>query len=122
MYFDAEMKSIQTSSAINMKTFDTSASINLKPPPIDRHKSFDDDDFSKKPIVVKKTVTAPINVTAYSIADLQVATGSFSVENLLGEGSFGRVYRAQFNDGKVHFLPNNSIGCVSLGWRDIMSS
>ncbi|KAF3451938.1 hypothetical protein FNV43_RR08034 [Rhamnella rubrinervis] len=96
-----EMKSIQTSSTINTKTFDTSASINLKPPPIDRHKSFDDDDFSKKPIVVKKTVTAPINVTSYSIADLQVATGSFSVENLLGEGSFGRVYRAQFNDGKV---------------------
>lgn len=115
------MKSIQTTSAINTKTFDTSASINLKPPPIDRHKSFDEDDFSKKPVVAKKTVTAPTNVTSYSIADLQVATGSFSVENLLGEGSFGRVYRAQFSDGKVHFLPNNSIVCVVLCWRDTMS-
>ncbi|GAV87311.1 LRR_1 domain-containing protein/Pkinase_Tyr domain-containing protein/LRRNT_2 domain-containing protein/LRR_4 domain-containing protein/LRR_6 domain-containing protein [Cephalotus follicularis] len=96
-----EMKSIQTSSAVKTKTFDTSASINLRPPPIDRHKSFDEDDYPKKPIVVKKAVSAPVNVPSYSIADLQMATGSFSVENLLGEGSFGRVYRARFDDGKV---------------------
>ncbi|KAJ4717682.1 Strubbelig-receptor family protein [Melia azedarach] len=96
-----EMKSVQTSSAIDTKKFDTMASINLRPPPIDRHKSFDEEDFSNKPVVVKKTVTAPTNVTLYSIADLQMATGSFNVENLLGEGTFGRVYRAQFDDGKV---------------------
>ncbi|XVF87006.1 hypothetical protein PTKIN_Ptkin18bG0085900 [Pterospermum kingtungense] len=96
-----EMKSVQSSSSIDSKTFDTSASINLRPPPVDRHKSFDEEDFSKKPIVVKKAVPAPTNVISYSIADLQMATGSFSVENLLGEGSFGRVYRAQFDDGKV---------------------
>uniref|UniRef100_A0A2N9G9D0 Protein kinase domain-containing protein n=1 Tax=Fagus sylvatica TaxID=28930 RepID=A0A2N9G9D0_FAGSY len=106
------MKSIQSSSTVNTKAFDTAASlnltfdttpsINLRPPPIDRHKSFDEDDFSKKPIVAKKAYAAPINVTSYSVADLQMATGSFSVENLLGEGSFGRVYRAQFDDGKLH--------------------
>ncbi|KAK4839652.1 hypothetical protein QYF36_023714 [Acer negundo] len=97
----AEMKSVQTSSTINTKKFDTSASINLRPPPSDRHKSLDEEDFSNKPIVVKKAVIAPTNVTSYSIADLQMATGSFSIENLLGEGTFGRVYRAQFDDGKV---------------------
>ncbi|XP_054781215.1 protein STRUBBELIG-RECEPTOR FAMILY 7-like [Prosopis cineraria] len=96
-----EMKSMQTSSVPDTKTFVPSASFNLKPPPIDRHKSFDEDEFSKKPDIVKKTVTAPANVTLYSIADLQIATGSFSVDNLLGEGSFGRVYRAQFDDGEV---------------------
>ncbi|XWS16091.1 hypothetical protein CRYUN_Cryun34aG0056000 [Craigia yunnanensis] len=96
-----EMKSIQSSSSLDTKTFDMPASINLRPPPVDRHKSFDEEDFSKKPIVVKKAVPAPTNVISYSIADLQMATGSFSVENLLGEGSFGRVYRAQFDDGKV---------------------
>ncbi|XP_012068778.1 protein STRUBBELIG-RECEPTOR FAMILY 6 [Jatropha curcas] len=96
-----EMKSVQTSSTVNTKTFDTSASINLRPPPIDRNKSFDEDDFSKKPIVVKKPVRAPVNVTSYSVADLQIATGSFSIDHLLGEGSFGRVYRAHFDDGKV---------------------
>ncbi|CAK9163817.1 unnamed protein product [Ilex paraguariensis] len=96
-----EMKSIQTSSTADIKTFETSVSINLRPPPIDRHKSFDEEDFSAKPIVPKKVSTAPINVRSYSIADLQMATDSFSVENLIGEGSIGRVYRAQFDDGKV---------------------
>ncbi|CAI0419347.1 unnamed protein product [Linum tenue] len=67
----------------------------LKPPPIDRTKSFDEDESVKKH-VVKKRVAAPVNVTTYSIADLQLATGSFSIEHLLGEGSFGRVYRAHF--------------------------
>ncbi|TKY64184.1 STRUBBELIG-RECEPTOR FAMILY 7 [Spatholobus suberectus] len=103
-----EMHSMQSSSVIDLKTFDTPAApIGLKPPPVDRHKSFDEDEFSKKPTIVnkpirvKKTVTAPANVKSYSIADLQIATGSFSVDQLLGEGSFGRVYRAQFDDGKV---------------------
>lgn len=96
-----ENKSIQTSSAFETKTFDSVPAINLRPPPADRNKSFDEDDFPKKLSVVKKVATVPANVTSFSIADLQMATGSFSVENLLGEGSFGRVYRAQFDDGKV---------------------
>ncbi|KAE8725846.1 Protein STRUBBELIG-RECEPTOR FAMILY 5 [Hibiscus syriacus] len=96
-----EMKSIQYSSSADTKTFDTAPSINLRPPPVDRHKSFDEENFSKNPIVVKKAVPAPENVTSYSIADLQMATGSFSLEYLLGEGSFGCVYQAQFEDGKV---------------------
>ncbi|XP_028796256.1 protein STRUBBELIG-RECEPTOR FAMILY 7-like [Neltuma alba] len=97
-----EVKSVQPPSVVDMKTFDTSASVNIKPPPIERHKSFDEDEFSKKPIIVKKTVKAPANVKSYSIADLQIATGSFSMDHLLGEGSFGRVYRAHSDDGKVH--------------------
>ncbi|WCJ39280.1 STRUBBELIG-receptor family 7 [Euphorbia peplus] len=98
-----EMKSVQTSSAAATKTFDTSASFNLRPPPSDRHKSFDENDSPKMPVVVvkKKPVAAPTNVTSFSIADLQIATGSFSIEHLLGEGSFGRVYRAHFDDGRV---------------------
>ncbi|KAK7389714.1 hypothetical protein VNO78_24989 [Psophocarpus tetragonolobus] len=103
-----EVNSMQASSVIDLKTFDTSAApISLKPPPFDRHKSFDEDEFSNMPAIVnksikvKKTIKAPANVKSYSIADLQVASGSFSVDQLLGEGSFGRVYRAQFDDGKV---------------------
>ncbi|OIW17238.1 hypothetical protein TanjilG_27435 [Lupinus angustifolius] len=117
---------LQTSSVIDTKMFDTSSSINLKPPPIDRHKSFDENELSKKPVVVKKTVTAPANLKSYSIADLQIATGSFSVDHLVGEGSFGRVYRAQFDDGKVlavkkidsSVLPNN----LSEDFTDIVSN
>ncbi|KAI5440675.1 Protein STRUBBELIG-REPTOR FAMILY 6 [Lathyrus oleraceus] len=96
-----EVTSVQTSSVHDLKKFDTSASINLKPPPIDRHKSFDNNEVSINSPIVKKTVTPPADVQSYSIADLQITTGSFSMDHLVGEGSFGRVYRAQFNDGKV---------------------
>lgn len=77
--------------------------MNLRPPPAERHKSFDEDDSTpRKPIVTKKpAVVLPSNVEAYTVADLQTATNSFSVDNLLGEGTFGRVYRAQFDDRKV---------------------
>ncbi|KAA8529864.1 hypothetical protein F0562_034532 [Nyssa sinensis] len=54
-----------------------------------------------KPIVAKKVNTAPTNAISYSIADLQMAMGSFSMENFIGEGSIGCVHQAQFDDGKV---------------------
>ncbi|XP_028088380.1 LOW QUALITY PROTEIN: protein STRUBBELIG-RECEPTOR FAMILY 6 [Camellia sinensis] len=123
-----EAQAIQTPSTVMTKTFETSASINLRPPPIDRHKSFDEDDFSRKPIVPivpKKVHTPPVNAMSYSIADLQMATDSFSVETLVGEGSIGCVYRAQFDDGKVlavkkinsSALPNH----LSEDFMDIVS-
>ncbi|XP_052183369.1 protein STRUBBELIG-RECEPTOR FAMILY 7 [Diospyros lotus] len=93
-----EMKSTQPSSTVNTIMHEPPASINLRPPP---QKSFDEDDFSRKPIVTKKVPKAPINAISYSIADLQMATDSFSIETLIGEGSIGRVFRAQFDDGKV---------------------
>ncbi|PPD99686.1 hypothetical protein GOBAR_DD03326 [Gossypium barbadense] len=100
-----EIKSVKSSSSFDSQALDTPISISLRPPPIDRHKSFDDEEFSKKPVVVKKAVPAPTNVTSYSIADLQIATGSFSVENLLGEGSFGRVLAVKKIDSSA--LPSN---------------
>lgn len=53
-----------------------------------------------------KRVKSPITATSYSVATLQTATNSFSQDNLVGEGSLGRVYRAEFSNGKVilHFL------------------
>ncbi|KAI3684113.1 hypothetical protein L6452_33332 [Arctium lappa] len=93
-----EMKPV---SMVDTKTFETPAAIYLKPPPMDSHKSFDDNDFSAKPIVPKKVSVAPPDAMSYSIADLQIATDSFSAENLIGEGSTGRVFRAKFEDGKV---------------------
>lgn len=47
----------------------------------------------------RKSVT--ICTTVYSVADLQMATGSFAADNLVGEGFVGRVYRAKFDDGRV---------------------
>ncbi|XP_010487232.1 PREDICTED: protein STRUBBELIG-RECEPTOR FAMILY 7-like [Camelina sativa] len=101
--FHQENKSVQNPPLVETKKLDTSLSMNLRPPPAERHKSFDDDDSTmRKPIVAKKAaVVVPSNVNTYTVADLQIATNSFSVDNLLGEGTFGRVYRAQFDDGKV---------------------
>ncbi|KAK4731610.1 hypothetical protein R3W88_024598 [Solanum pinnatisectum] len=76
--------------------------VKLRPPPIERHKSFDEADIAAKPIVPPKKVNTPkIDASQYSIADLQMAIDSFNVDSLIGEGSFGRVYRVQFDDGKV---------------------
>lgn len=105
------MKSVHSSSSINTTTLDPVPLVTLKPPPLDRTKSFDDEDLSIKPVVTKIPTPVPENVKLYSIADLQMATDSFSVENLIGEGSIGRVYRAQFDDGKV-YAPNPFI-CYS---------
>jgi len=75
--------------------------MNLKPPSkIELHKSFDENDPTNKP-ATKKVNLSSIRATAYTVADLQVATESFSADNLVGEGSFGRVYRAQLSDQKV---------------------
>jgi hypothetical protein len=100
------MKPIYESTAVDIESLASPASINLKPPPkIEQNKSFDDDDddFSNKPVAKKSNIT-PIKATVYSVADLQMATDSFSFDNLVGEGTFGRVYRAQFNDGKVCYI------------------
>lgn len=95
-----ETKSVHAPSTISAKTFETPTPISLRPPPIERHKSFDEESFSKKPIA-KKVNAEEIDAKLYSVAELQMATGSFSAECLIGEGSLGRAYRAQFDDGKV---------------------
>lgn len=43
-----------------------------------------------------KRVKSPITATSYTVASLQTATNSFSQENIVGEGSLGRVYKAEF--------------------------
>lgn len=103
--FSVEVKKIQTFSSSEARTLPPPAPLSLKPPPIDRHKSFDEGDFSDKPNV-KKVNSPSIKAAIYSVADLQIATDSFSIYNLVGEGSFGRVYKAQFGDGKVSLASN----------------
>lgn len=48
-----------------------------------------------------RSVKVLVPAEAYSVADLQAATNSFAQENLIGEGSLGRVYRGEFPDGQV---------------------
>ncbi|KAL6575866.1 hypothetical protein OROHE_000337 [Orobanche hederae] len=50
----------------------------------------------RKSFSKSKTV---IGAKTYTVAELQIATNNFSEENLIGEGSLGSVYRAEFPDG-----------------------
>ncbi|KAK9281399.1 hypothetical protein L1049_004299 [Liquidambar formosana] len=93
-----ELKSLDSSSAIDVRALQTSPSIGLKPPPSDRINSFNDAEFENR-LKVKKSTS--IRATCHSLADLQTATGNFATGRLLGEGSIGRVYRAKYADGKV---------------------
>ncbi|KAK6149203.1 hypothetical protein DH2020_016728 [Rehmannia glutinosa] len=52
-----------------------------------------------------KTKTT-IGAKVYTVAELQIATNSFSEENLIGEGSLGSVYRAEFPDGTILAVKN----------------
>ncbi|KAK3151840.1 hypothetical protein QOZ80_3AG0251310 [Eleusine coracana subsp. coracana] len=78
-----------------------SLSMNLRPPSkIELHKSFDENDPTSKP-VAKEINISSIRATVYTVADLQVATESFNADNLVGEGSFGCVYRARLPYQKI---------------------
>lgn len=43
----------------------------------------------------------PAKTKTYTVAELESATNKYSEENLLGEGSLGSVYKAEFPDGQV---------------------
>ncbi|KAK4410456.1 protein STRUBBELIG-RECEPTOR FAMILY 6 [Sesamum angolense] len=95
------INTVQSSSMTG--TTETPVVIDLKPPPVDDDlKSLDDDDIFTPPVPPpKKVKKGPINAKVYSVAELQIATDSFSADNLIGEGTLGRVYRAQLDDGQV---------------------
>lgn len=75
----------------------SAAVIDLKPPPADV--SVAERVPSKNGSI--RRIKSPITATSYTVASLQTATNSFGQENLIGEGSLGRVYRADFPNGKV---------------------
>nr|CAB3449158.1 unnamed protein product [Digitaria exilis] len=60
----------------------------------------------------------PITATPYTVASLQVATNSFCQDSLLGEGSLGRVYKADFPNGKVLALKKIDSAALSLQEED----
>lgn len=51
-----------------------------------------------------KRCRLPVRTKIYTLTELQSTTNKFSQENLLGEGSLGAVYRAEFPDGQVKIM------------------
>ncbi|XP_021283497.1 protein STRUBBELIG-RECEPTOR FAMILY 2 [Herrania umbratica] len=68
----------------------------------------------RKSFSVKRTFATAAKV--YTVAELQLATNSFSEEKVLGEGSLGSVYKAEFPDGQVFAVKN--INMVSLSFHE----
>nr|GMD00231.1 protein STRUBBELIG-RECEPTOR FAMILY 2 [Ipomoea batatas] len=62
------------------------------------------------------TCKVPICSRFYTISELQLATNNFSEENLLGEGSLGSVYKAEFPDGQIFAVKN--INTVELSLQE----
>ncbi|XP_020539954.1 protein STRUBBELIG-RECEPTOR FAMILY 2 isoform X2 [Jatropha curcas] len=57
---------------------------------------------------------APESAKIYTVAELQSATSSFSEENILGEGSLGCVYKAEFPDGQISAVKYIRMASLSL--------
>lgn len=48
----------------------------------------------------------PLVAHIFTLKEMQEATDNFSMDNLLGEGGFGRVYRGVLGSGKVPIQEN----------------
>ncbi|KAM0906640.1 hypothetical protein ACQ4PT_016657 [Festuca glaucescens] len=65
-----------------------------------------------------KKIKVPGPATSYTVASLQVATNSFCQDSLLGEGSLGRVYKADFPNGQVLAVKKIDSAALSLYEED----
>ncbi|KAI9127598.1 hypothetical protein K1719_000591 [Acacia pycnantha] len=65
-----------------------------------------------------KRIKSPITATSYTIATLQSATNSFSQEFIIGEGSLGRVYKAEFPNGRIMAIKKIDNAALSLQEED----
>ncbi|KAI5563588.1 hypothetical protein BDE02_14G001300 [Populus trichocarpa] len=93
-----ETESLNSSGPIDIKTFQKAASMGYKPPPSNFSQSINDNQFAS---CLNPGRNTSVRAVAFSLTDLQTATGNFAPGRLIGEGSLGRVYRAKYPDGKV---------------------
>eukprot|EP00249_Psilotum_nudum_P014260 c24741_g1_i2 orf=1-1797(-) len=81
------------------KAKSSSPEVVLKPPPAEKYKAQVERSSGRK--MLTRRAKSPIVAITYTVADLQLATNSFSQESLVGAGALGRVYRAEMANGKV---------------------
>ncbi|XP_071696617.1 protein STRUBBELIG-RECEPTOR FAMILY 8-like [Rutidosis leptorrhynchoides] len=89
-----------------------SSIVDLKPPPIENST------FERGKSGSTKRVKSPITTSSYTVATLQTATNSFSQDNIIGEGSLGRVYKADFPNGKIMAVKKIDNAALSLQEED----
>ncbi|KAK4491925.1 hypothetical protein RD792_002707 [Penstemon davidsonii] len=105
-YVDMELQGVRATPAANVS--------DLKPPPAE---NVTVEMLQGKNASVKRA-KSPITATSYTVATLQSATNSFSQENLVGEGSLGRVYKAEFPNRKVMAIKKIDNAALSLQDED----
>ncbi|XP_011031253.1 PREDICTED: protein STRUBBELIG-RECEPTOR FAMILY 5 [Populus euphratica] len=93
-----EIEPMNLSGSIDIKNLQKAPSVGYKPPPSDFSESISDNEFAIRLNAGRSTSVRSI---AFSLTDLQTATGNFASGRLIGEGSLGPVYRAKYPDGKV---------------------
>ncbi|KAJ9566167.1 hypothetical protein OSB04_002133 [Centaurea solstitialis] len=86
--------------------------VDLKPPPTENST------FERGKNGSMKRVKSPITTSSYTVATLQTATNSFSQDNIIGEGSLGRVYKADFPSGKIMAVKKIDNAALSLQEED----
>ncbi|KAE8664455.1 Protein STRUBBELIG-RECEPTOR FAMILY 8 [Hibiscus syriacus] len=87
--------------------------VDLKPPPADKVMV---DKISKSGSINR--MKSPIIAASYTVTALQTATNSFSQEYIIGEGSLGRVYKAEFPNGKTMAIKKIDNAALSLQEED----
>nr|XP_043619276.1 protein STRUBBELIG-RECEPTOR FAMILY 8 [Erigeron canadensis] len=90
-----------------------SSIVDLKLPPTENST------FERGKSASTKRVKSPITTSSYTVATLQTATNSFSQDNIIGEGSLGRVYKADFPNGKIMAVKKIDNAALSLQEEDI---
>ncbi|PWA89028.1 protein kinase-like domain-containing protein [Artemisia annua] len=90
----------------------TASIVDLKVPPTENST------FERGKSGSTKRVKSPITTSSYTVATLQTATNSFSQDNIIGEGSLGRVYRADFPNAKVMAVKKIDNAALSLQEED----
>ncbi|KAI4295956.1 hypothetical protein L6164_035949 [Bauhinia variegata] len=92
----------------------TAVIADLKPPPVEK--------VMVERVPAKngsvKQMKSPITATSYTVASLQSATNSFSQEFIIGEGSLGRVYKAESPNGKIMAIKKIDNAALSLQEED----
>lgn len=90
----------------------TASIVDLKPPPTENAT------FERGKNGSTKRVKSPITTSSYTVATLQTATNSFAQDNIIGEGSLGRVYKADFPSGKIMAVKKIDNAALSLQEED----
>ncbi|MCO5564753.1 hypothetical protein L7F22_018421 [Adiantum nelumboides] len=92
----------------------------LKPPPVpfeilkpEKNKKL----TKEVPAIGGKNV---VPTHAYTIADLQLATQSFTEENLIGDGTLGKVYKGLLRNGQVVAIKKLDYSITRMGQEDFL--